>query len=128
MRYVCPLVEEKSLIMTQDKSSISPLKSTDTICTHAIEKENLLITHFKTESYLNDTGKVLTHITQSNPINLSQLQASTMEVKSILETLQTGKASGPDNINNYVLKSCSSVPSYPLFNLFNLKLYSSKVP
>ena len=50
-----------------------------------------------------------------------------MEVKSILETLQTGKASGPDNINNYVLKSCSSVLSYHLSSLFNLSLSSSKV-
>ena len=73
-------------------------------------------------------AKVLPHITQSNYINLSQLQTSTMEVKSILETLQTGKASDPDNINNYVLKYCSSVPSYPLSNLFNLTLSSSNLP
>ena len=67
--------------------------------------------HFKTQSDLSDTGKEIPHITQSNPNNLTQLQTSPMEVKSILETLQTGKASGPDNINNYVLKSCSSVLS-----------------
>ena len=84
--------------------------------------------HFKTQSDLNDTGKEIPHITQSNPKNLTQLQTSPMEVKSILETLQTGKASGPDNINNYVLKSCSSVLSYPLSTLFNLSLSSSKVP
>ena len=70
--------------------------------------------HFKTQSDLNDTGKEIPYITQSNRNNLTQLQTSPMEVKSILETLQTGKASGPDKINNYVLKSCSSVLSYPL--------------
>ena len=84
--------------------------------------------HFKTQSDLNDTGKEIPHITQSNPNNLTQLQTSPMEVKSILETLQTGKASGPDNINNYVLKSYSSVLSYPLSTLFNLSLSSNKVP
>ena len=84
--------------------------------------------HFKTQSDLNDTGKKIPHVTQSNLNNLTQLQTSPMEVKSILETLQTGKASGPDNINNYVLKSCPSVLSYPLSTLFNLSLSSSKVP
>ena len=116
----------KTFISTQDKSSIPPLKST--ICTDDIEKANPLNMHFKTQSDLNDTGKEIPHITQSNPNNLTQLQTSPMEVKSILETLQTGKASGPDNINNYVLKSCSSVLSYPLSTLFNLSLSSSKVP
>ena len=84
--------------------------------------------HFKTQINLNDTGKEIPHITQSNPNNLTQLQTSPMEVKSILEILQTGKASGPDKINNYVLKSCSSVLSYPMSTLFNLSLSSSKVP
>ena len=101
---------------------------TDTICTDDIEKANLLNTHFKTQSDLNDTGKELPHITRSNPNNLSQLQTKPMEVRSILETLPTGKASGPDNIKNYVLKSCSSVLSYSLSSLFNLTLPSSKVP
>ena len=48
--------------------------------------------HFKKQSDLNDTGKEIPHITQSNPNNLTQLQTSPLEVKSILETLQTGKA------------------------------------
>ena len=100
----------------------------DTICTDDIEKANLLNTHFKTRSDLNDTGKELPHITQSNPNNLSQLQTEPMEIRSILETLPTGKASGPDNIKkNYVLKSCSSMLSYSLSSLFNLTLPSSKV-
>ena len=51
-----------------------------------------------------------------------------MEVKSTLETQQTGKTSGCDNINNNVLNSCFSVLSYPLSSLFNLPLSSSKVP
>ena len=117
----------KSFISTKDTSSIPPLKIDDTICTHDIENANLLNMHSKTQSDLNDSCKELPHITQSNP-NKTQLQTSPMEVKSILETLQTGKGSGPGNINNYVLKSCSSVLSYPLSSLFNLSLSSSIVP
>ena len=115
-------------ISTQDKSSIPPLKINDTICIDDIEKANLLSMHFKTQSNLNDTGKEIPNITQSSPNNLTQLQTSPMEVKPILETLQTGKASGSDNTNNKALKSCSSVLSYPLSSLFNSSLSSSKVP
>ena len=60
--------------------------------------------------------------------NLTQLVINPTEIKSILETLQTGKASGPDNINNYVFTTCSSELSYPLSQLFNLSLSLSKVP
>ena len=88
----------------------------------------MLNSYSKTQSDLNDAGKELPHIIQSNPNNLTQLVTNPTEVKSILETLQTGKASGPDNINNYVLKTCSSELSHPLSKLFNLSLSLSKVP
>ena len=88
----------------------------------------MLNSYFKAQSDLNDAGKELPHIIQSNPNNLTQLVTNPTEVKSILETLQTGKASGPDNINNYVLKTCSSELSHPLSKLFNLSLSLSKVP
>ena len=118
----------KSFLSTQDKASPPPLKENDTIYTDDKEKANLLNSYFKTQSDLNDAGKELPHIIQSNPNNLTQLVTNPTEVKSILETLQTGKASGPDNINNYVLKTCSSELSHPLSKLFNLSLSLSKVP
>ena len=46
-----------------------------------------------------------------------------MEVKSIQETVQTGKASSP-----YALKSGSSGLSNPLSSLFYLSLFIYKVP
>ena len=88
----------------------------------------MINSYFKTQSDLNDAGKELPHIIQSNQNNLTQLVTNLTEVKSILETLQTGKASRPNNINNYVLKTCSSELSYPLTKLFNLSLSLSKVP
>ncbi|MCU7801408.1 MAG: hypothetical protein KZQ70_15085, partial [gamma proteobacterium symbiont of Lucinoma myriamae] len=45
-----------------------------------------------------------------------------------METLKTGKASGPDCINNYVLKICAAQLSEPLSKLFNSSLTQSKVP
>ena len=46
----------------------------------------------------------------------------------ILETLRIGKASGPDCINNYVLKMCAVELSEPLSKLFNCSLSQAKVP
>ena len=88
----------------------------------------MLNSYFKTQSDLNDAGKELPHIIQPNPNNLTQLVTNPTEVKSVLESLQTGKASGPDNINNYVLKTCSSELSHPFSKLFYLSLSLSKVP
>ena len=120
--------DSKTFITTQDKALPPPLKEYDKIYTDDTENANLLNSYFKTQSDLNDAGKKLVHIIQSNPNNLTQLVTNPTEVKSILKTLQTGKASGPDNINNYVLKTCSSELSYPLSKLFNLSLSLSKVP
>ena len=118
----------KSFITTQDKALLPAIKENDKIYTDDKEKAYLLNSYFKTQSDLNDAGKELPHIIQSKTNNLTQLVTNPTEVKSILETLQTGKASGPDNINNYVLKTCSSELSYPLSKLFDLSLSLSKVP
>ena len=62
-------------------------------------------------------GKELQHIKQFNPNCLTPLKTNSTEVKSILETLQIGKASSPDNIINNVLKTCSLELYYPLSKL-----------
>ena len=46
----------------------------------------------------------------------------------MLKSLQLGKASGPDAINNRVLKELAKPLSFPLSDLFNFSLISDKVP
>ena len=52
------------------------------------------------------------------------------EVKDILSTLKLGKSSGPDGINNHVLKVhvLSTELASPLYALFNFSLSQSTVP
>ena len=50
----------------------------------------------------------------------------TDEVKTDLQSLKTGKASGPDLINTRILEHL--LLSYPLANLFNQSLSSGHVP
>ena len=46
----------------------------------------------------------------------------------MLKSLQLGKATGPDAINNRVLKELAKPLSFPLSDLFNFSLTSGKVP
>ena len=63
-----------------------------------------------------------------NNNQLSILLTNPYEVELMLETLKTGKASGPDTINNYILKNCAHELSPPLAELFNAFLSSATVP
>ena len=118
----------KTFISNNDKSPIPPLKDNDTIYADDNEKANLLNVYFKTQSDLNDTNKEVPHINITNHNRLSTIQTTPDEVKSIIDTLKTGKAAGPDNINNYILRTCARELSYPLSNLFNFSFSTSKVP
>ena len=46
----------------------------------------------------------------------------------MLKSLQLGKATGPDAINNRVLKELAKPLFFPLSDLFNFSLTSGKVP
>ena len=70
----------KTFITTQDKALLPPLKENDIINTDDKENANLLNSCFKTQSDLNDAGKELPYIIQSNPNNLTQLVTTPTEV------------------------------------------------
>lgn len=53
---------------------------------------------------------------------------STQDVKDVLETLDTNKATGPDCINPTLLKQASPAIAEPLSKFFNLSLRKSTVP
>ena len=60
--------------------------------------------------------------------NLSLLNVTALEVKSVLENLPLGKAVGPDGINNRVLRELANELADPLSLSYNLSLQNSKVP
>ena len=53
---------------------------------------------------------------------LTNINFTSLEVKSGLESLQLGKSSGPDGINNRILKELSSPLSRTLSYLFNYSM------
>ena len=58
----------------------------------------------------------------------NSISTSPHEVESILKSLQLGKASGPDEISNHILKKLATPLSGPLSNLSNFSLATGKVP
>ena len=60
--------------------------------------------------------------------SLDLLSTSPFEVETVLKSLQLDKATGPDTINNRVLKELAQPLSFPLSDLFNFSLTSGKVP
>ena len=63
--------------------------------------------------------------TENNPNSIS---TSPHEVEFILKYLQLGKASGPDETSNHILKKTSYPMSLSFSNLFNFSLATAKVP
>ena len=59
---------------------------------------------------------------------LNNIQFTPLEVQGVLETLELGKSTGPDNVNNRVLKELSAALSNPLCDLFNTSMSKSLFP
>ena len=59
---------------------------------------------------------------------LNTVSVTPEEVKSVLQTLKLGKSSGPDNINNRILKELAIPLSKPLSDLFNCSLINRQCP
>ena len=65
---------------------------------------------------------------QDDVPSLDTLNFTPVDVENVLKSLKTGKATGPDHINNRILKELSRPLSSPLCELFNFSVSSGKVP
>ena len=117
----------KSFIKQNDKSQIPTLSSEDKSISDSTEKADLLNEYFSKQSTLNDQHKQVPQIENCN-VYLPTPIINTDEVKDVLRSLQVGKASGPDEINNRILRELANVLSNPLCKLFNKSLNESRVP
>ena len=81
------------------------------------------------KTLLDDSSSTLPESTNTVGPFLNNIQFTPLEVQGVLETLELGKSTGPDNVNNRVLKELSAVLSIiiiifyldiPLYNGGNL--------
>ena len=119
----------KAFISPHTHSDIPPLESNGNVYTNEIDKANLLNDHFQSQTILNEQNAILPPLpppayhTQLNSIILTPL-----EVESTLQTLKVGKASGPNGLNNRILRELSSQLASPFCSLFNQSLRLGIMP
>ena len=71
------------------------------------EKSNLLNDYFAQRTLLDDSSSTLPDSTNIAGPFLNNIQFTPLEVQGVLETLELGKSTGPDNVTNRVLKELS---------------------
>ena len=121
----------KSFIAPSSSPFIPPLvdKTKDAIVVDEHEKANVLNSYFTKQSTIDDSANSLTD--DRNEINDNSLDSITItpaEVLDVLRTLRLGKASGPDGINNHILREVALQISNPLSLIYNQSLNTSIFP
>ena len=109
--------------------SIPPLEYHNTIYADETDKANIFNNYFQSQTILDETNAVLPDLMPS-VINseLNTIVLTPLEVESVLKTLTVGKASGPNGLNNRILKELSSELSFPFCSLFNQSLEAGTLP
>ena len=118
----------KHFIKPNNTTSIPPLCKDDIVHTEEADKASLMNDLFVEQTILDESNATLPPNIDPPENNLNSISTSPHEVESILKSLQLGKASGPDEISNHILKKLATPLSGPLSNLFNFSLATGKVP
>ena len=112
----------------QSSSEIPPLHQNGCYVSDSTEKANLLNEYFVQQTSLDERSATIPAMVNIIGPTLTNINLTSLEVKSVLESLQLGKSSGPDGINNRILKELSSPLSRPLSNLFNYSMSKGIFP
>ena len=76
---------------------------------------------------MNDSNATLPTVNHKPPHKLESISIHPQEVEDILKSFKTGKAAGPDSIDNRLLKELARPLSVPLTDIFNSSLAIGKV-
>ena len=117
----------KQFIKPQQRSSIPPLNAYDVIIDDDIDKANLQNDYFTQQTSMDDTHASLPATPLVNTNTLSSVIITQDEVHETLNSLNVGKAVGPDSISNRLLKELAVPLSLPLCNLFYFSLQTGQV-
>ena len=119
----------KAFISPHTHSDIPPLESNGNVYTNEIDKANLLNDHFQSQTILNEQNAILPPLPPpANHTQLNSIILTPLEVESTLQTLKVGKASGPNGLNNRILRELSSQLASPFCSLFNQSLRLGIMP
>ncbi|MCG8096842.1 MAG: hypothetical protein JAZ17_25000 [Candidatus Thiodiazotropha endolucinida] len=117
----------KTLTGKTKTEPIPPLNHQGELVSEPTEKATIFNNYFQSQSTVDDDNKPIPNL--APPVNtLSSITIQQDDVFSVLKSLPTGKACGPDQVNNRVLKECAQQLSAPLTELFNYSLSTSTMP
>jgi len=94
----------------------------------ALDKANLLATHFARKMCIPDPERTPPTLPDIVRVKLVLVKTSESEVKGILLKVDENKAVGPDNISPRLLRQCADELASPLSTLFNHCLQTSTWP
>ena len=92
------------------------------------DKADILNTFFTAQTILDDSGASLPSVTPRGDFSLISISLLPYEVESTFKSMKVGKASGPDQINNRILKELEHPLSFPPCDLFNYSFSCGKIP
>ena len=88
----------------------------------------MLNKYFASQCSLDENNHALPSMHHANANTLQSIHITHEEVIDSIKCLKIGKASGPDGIDNRILKETIYQLSYPFCDLFNSCLNTSKMP
>ncbi|MCG8048840.1 MAG: reverse transcriptase domain-containing protein [Candidatus Thiodiazotropha endolucinida] len=118
----------KSFIKPTQSSTIPPLYHNSTYVSDSVEKADLLNNYFAQQTLLDDRFSILPDPMDRYGPSLHNIQFTPSEVQGILKSLELGKSTGPDNVNNKILKELATPLSKPLCDLFNSSMSKGIFP
>ena len=92
------------------------------------EKATCLNSYFASVSSVDDSHATLPPFTDLTDRVLSNIIITEQEIKDIIGTLDTNKASGSDSISNKMIKNASGAIAIPLCIILNSSLFEEIFP
>lgn len=120
----------KVLLSNKGHQSIPPILHEGHIITTDLEKAEIFNHYFTVQCTLPAAAAttslpIFSHKTHTR---LASLSVTHEEVKAVLRSLSNNKATGPDGIGNFILRSTAASISNPLCKLFNYSLHKGHFP
>lgn len=119
----------KSLSKQKNKNkSTAPLKSSNHIFFHPMEKANVLNEHFASVSTINNEPGIPLHAPGPPNFLLDDFIITEQEVLDHLQVLNVTKPSGPDSMSPLVLRNIAKSIVKPLTKMYNYSLTIGQLP
>ena len=111
----------------QDNIGVSPLKSNGQLVNGNKGKADILINQFKSV-FTREENKTLPKTTKHISRSIPDLEIRSEGIEKLLQNKNPSKASGPDNIQNKILKECAKQLAPGLTSIYHKSIHTGTLP